>query len=57
MAGRITGLGVFSCRVRTCFLYVIKPLCHFGDLCISKSYPSLECLLCISAMLERVEIS
>ena len=30
---------------------------YSGDLCISKSYPSLECLLCVSVVLERVEIS
>ena len=30
---------------------------HAGDLCIGMSYPGLECLLCVSAILERVEIS
>ena len=29
---------------------------YSGDLCISKGYPILECLLCISTMLEGVEI-
>ena len=30
---------------------------YSGDLCIRESYPSLECLLCISFVLECVEIS
>ena len=36
MAGRIRELGVCSCRVRTCFVYVIKPLCY--------SVPRYECI-------------
>ena len=65
MVGRNRELGVCSCRVRTCFIYVIKPICYSfpeirvysGDLCDIKSYPSLECLLCIYVVLERVKIS
>ena len=30
---------------------------YSGDLCVRESYPILECLLCISAVLEHVEIS
>ena len=65
MARGVSQVDVDSCRVRTYFVYVIKPPCYSVQIyeCIPgmylkyESYSSLKCLLCISAALECVEIS
>ena len=65
MAGGVREFDVCSCRMRTCFEYVIKPPCYCvhiyecipGIYVIAGCYSSLRCLLCISAALECVEIS
>ena len=64
VAGRVSEFDVYSRRVKTYFVYVIKPPysvqiyeCIPGIYVYYESYSSLKCSLCISAALECVEIS
>ena len=49
VAGGIGQFHVYSCRVKTYFVYVIKPCSdiqvYSRDLCNSEIYSSLKCLL------------